>query len=96
MRGWLDLISRAKTRKAGLDAYYLFGQTIADYTRVAVWQYDNSSAETFESLQKMRTGVGTKDLKISAIALTYNATVLTCNHKHFSKVPELRIADWTV
>jgi tRNA(fMet)-specific endonuclease VapC len=35
------------------------------------------------------------DLKIAAIALAHNATVLTRNVKDFKLVPGLRIEDWT-
>jgi tRNA(fMet)-specific endonuclease VapC len=34
------------------------------------------------------------DLKIAAIALTRDATVLTRNLKDFSRVPGLRVEDW--
>jgi tRNA(fMet)-specific endonuclease VapC len=36
------------------------------------------------------------DLKIAAIALAHNATVLTRNLKDFSRVPDLRGEGWTV
>ena len=36
------------------------------------------------------------DLKIAAIALAYDAIVLTRNLKDFSRVPGLRVEDWTV
>jgi tRNA(fMet)-specific endonuclease VapC len=35
-------------------------------------------------------------LKIAAIALTSDATVLTRNIKDFTRVPELQVEDWTV
>jgi len=39
--------------------------------------------------------VGAMDLKIAAIALAHPATGLTRNQKDFSRVPDLRVADWT-
>lgn len=36
-----------------------------------------------------------KDLRIAAIALTLDVTVVTCNYRDFSQVPNLQIADWT-
>jgi len=37
-----------------------------------------------------------KDLRIASIALSVNGIMVTRNHRDFSKVPNLRIEDWTV
>jgi tRNA(fMet)-specific endonuclease VapC len=36
------------------------------------------------------------DLRIASIALSQDLTLLTRNHRYFSKVPQLRIEDWTI
>jgi tRNA(fMet)-specific endonuclease VapC len=43
--------------------------------------------------QRLRLRVGAMDLKIAAIALAHQATVLTRNQKDFSRVPDWRVAD---
>ena len=48
----------------------------------------------FERLQRLRLRVGTMDLKIAAIALAHDASVLTRNSKDFSRVSGLRFEDW--
>jgi tRNA(fMet)-specific endonuclease VapC len=40
-------------------------------------------------------GIGTLDLKISAIALTNGLTVLTRNRSDFGRVPNLLTEDWS-
>ncbi|WP_243713858.1 hypothetical protein [Nostoc sp. 106C] len=37
-----------------------------------------------------------KDMRIAAIALSLNATVVTRNQRDFGLVPRLAIADWTL
>jgi tRNA(fMet)-specific endonuclease VapC len=44
--------------------------------------------------QKIR--VGTQDLKIAAITLSHQATIVTRNYRDFSKVLNLRIEDWSI
>jgi tRNA(fMet)-specific endonuclease VapC len=37
-----------------------------------------------------------KDMRIAAIALSVGGTIITCNHKDFAQVPDLKIEDWTL
>jgi tRNA(fMet)-specific endonuclease VapC len=37
-----------------------------------------------------------KDMRIVAIALSVGGTIITCNHKDFAQVPDLKIEDWTI
>jgi tRNA(fMet)-specific endonuclease VapC len=53
------------------------------------------AATEFARLLSPRLRIGTMDLKIAAIALTQDATVLTKNLKDFGRVPGLRVEDWT-
>lgn len=40
--------------------------------------------------------VGTQDLRIVAIALSQNATVITRNKRDFERIPALNIEDWSL
>ncbi len=37
-----------------------------------------------------------RDMRIAAIALANDATIVTCNTKDFIQVPGLKIIDWTM
>jgi len=56
--------------------------------------FTRAAADEFERLQKLRLRIGTMDLKIGAIALAHNATLLSRNLKDFGKVPGLQVEDW--
>lgn len=48
------------------------------------------------NLVRRRLNVGSNDLKIAAIALETNATVVTRNLRDFTRVPGLATVDWSV
>lgn len=57
--------------------------------------FDEAAAEQFVQLKARVKQVGTQDLKIAAIALSVNATLVTRNAVDFARIPGLKIEDWT-
>ncbi|MCE7988051.1 MAG: type II toxin-antitoxin system VapC family toxin [Caldilinea sp. CFX5] len=57
--------------------------------------FDATAAIQFRHLQQQRLRVGTQDLRIAAIALANNCTLVTRNRRDFERIPELRIEDWS-
>ena len=53
------------------------------------------SIDVYQNLWIQKLRVGTMDLKIAAIALANDATLVTRNTIDFQRVPGLRIEDWT-
>jgi tRNA(fMet)-specific endonuclease VapC len=65
--------------------------------RLAEWEvlpFDQRAAVTFERLRQQRVRIGTMDLKIAAMALAYNALVLSANLRDLQQVPGLDVEDW--
>jgi tRNA(fMet)-specific endonuclease VapC len=58
--------------------------------------YSATAEARFQTLTHLVTKTGVRDLRIAAIALTNNLTVLTNNRRDFAIVPGLTIEDWTV
>jgi tRNA(fMet)-specific endonuclease VapC len=50
----------------------------------------------FQRLRSQRIRIGSFDLKIAAIAIAHDATLLSRNLAVFRKVPGLKVEDWTV
>ena len=95
-RGWLAYIARAKSRTDQLDAYRRLSLHLQMYRRpsVTVLEFDGYAELEFHRLRKSGANIGTLDLRIAAIAIANDATLLTANAKDFSKVPGLRFEDW--
>ena len=87
--------ARARTIEQQVTAYRKLNRHLNIYCEIDVLEFDTEAAAEFERLRRSRIRIGTMDLKIAAIALTCKATVLTRNLKDFSRVPKLKIEDWT-
>jgi tRNA(fMet)-specific endonuclease VapC len=55
-----------------------------------------AAIQRHEQLVRARLNVGSFDLKIAAIALEYQAIVVTCNIRDFGRVPGLAYVDWSI
>ncbi len=95
MRGWLSRIAQAPTSERQIIVYGELKRQLRNYCDIAVVEYDEKAAAEFERLRQARIRIGTMDLKIAAIALANDATVLTRNLSDFGKVPHLKIEDWS-
>lgn len=65
---------------------------------IQILPFDRASREIYGSLradlERSGTPLAEPDLRIAAIALTNNLTVVTGNVRHFSRVCELRVESW--
>jgi tRNA(fMet)-specific endonuclease VapC len=61
-----------------------------------VLPFDERAAVVFDELKRKRIRIGTQDLKIAAIALANDATIITRNVRDFSRVPDLQFEDWSI
>jgi len=94
MRGWLSWLSQARSIEQQVERYNRLKRMLKSYEGVIVLDFDERAAAEFERLQRLRIRIGAMDLKIAAIALANNATLLSRNLKDFSKVPGLKVEDW--
>jgi tRNA(fMet)-specific endonuclease VapC len=57
--------------------------------------YTSEAANIFEKLPKSHRRLSSPDLKIAAIALAFDAELLTQNERHFRDIEGLKTEDWT-
>ncbi len=95
MRGWMAVLSRAKSPVLQVEVYARLLQHLTTYRQMDVLGYDQASVAIFEHLKNQRLRIGAMDLKIAAIALAHDATLVTRNLSDFRTIRELRIEDWS-
>ena len=95
-RGWMAYAARARKTAQQVEAYAKLRRHLDIYSRVQVLEFGERAGFEFDRLRAARIKIGSMDLKIAAIALASNATMLTRNLKDFSLIPNLRIEDWTI
>jgi tRNA(fMet)-specific endonuclease VapC len=97
--GWIVRINDAKDTEDLVRLYEKLSHTISLCKQVKVAEFDQAAGDCYQrilietlSLEKKRLR---KDMRIAAIALSLQATVVTRNYQDFSQVSGLRLEDWT-
>jgi tRNA(fMet)-specific endonuclease VapC len=99
--GWIGELNQPSTqRQAILDQYRHLFLAIELLKKLPILEFDAPALDRYEELlvqnSNLRKKRLQKDLRISAIALSRNATVVTRNRRDFEQVPGLKIEDWTI
>lgn len=95
LSGWYTLIRRVKTRDKLAAAYERFAKNVRFLSRVNVLTFSAPAIDRFEILKRQKLGVRSNDLRIAAIAIEHDATLVTRNRSDFERVPGLQIEDWS-
>jgi tRNA(fMet)-specific endonuclease VapC len=94
LRGWLSKIHSIHDAHRQIIPY---GNLKRAFTFLRDWpiqEWNEPAADHFSRLGKLRTRIGTQDLKIACIALANNALLISANLRDFEQVPGLRVEDW--
>ena len=95
-RGWMAYMAGAKSVSQEVAAYSRLKRHLDDFRTIVVLDFDERAGVEYQRLRRARIRIGTMDLKIAAIVLTHDATLLSRNLSDFAKVPGLKVADWTL
>ncbi len=93
--GWNANISRAKDSAGVVRGYSRLLGVLANFAEANVLPFDDAAVAAFDDLRRRGVRIGTMDLRIAAIALARDMTVLSRNLVDFERVPGLQIEDWT-
>ncbi len=96
LEGWQRSLRQAKQDAQREQTYQRMAQTVESLSAWPVLRYTQPAMRRRAGFHRMHLNVGSNDLNIAAIALEYQATVVTRNLRDFGRVPGLTIADWSV
>lgn len=94
-RGRLAQVRRAQQPEDRLKAYFWLSRTLDYLCGFEVLQYDPHAEAHFQKLGEQKIRIGVQDLKIAAIALTHDGTLVTRNVSDFKNIPSLKLEDWS-
>jgi len=95
IRGWMAYLARARSLAHQVEAYARLRRHLDNYRSILVLDFDEQAAAEFQRLRRGRIRIGTMDLRIAAIVLSRDATLLSANLADFRAVPGLKVQDWT-
>lgn len=95
IRGWMAYIARAKSVSQQVEAYRRLRSHLDNYRQIPVLDFDVRAGEVYQQFRRSRIRIGAMDLKIAAIVLARNATLLSRNRQDFERIPGLQVEDWT-
>ena len=93
--GWYDVLRKATTDERLALGYASLGQSIELLQSFRVLPFTRDVILRYRELLALKTNVRKMDLRIAAIALEFEATLVTRNMRDFSRVPGLQIEDWS-
>ena len=94
MRGWLAEIHRKNDPRQQVRAYARLVRLLDFFGEWDVLVWDAQCGDRFWNLRRTGLRIGTQDLKIAAITLAHDATLLTRNTADFAQVPGLKFENW--
>lgn len=95
LRGRLARVRRARSDAEVVRAYRSLLATLVFFQSITVMPFDEPAQAIFSGLRAQRPRVGTQDLRIAAIALSQEATLVTRNRQDFAGIPSLPVEDWS-
>lgn len=97
LSGWYTLLRRTKNdRQALARTYQRMTDTVEALSRFRLLSFTEEAMARFESLRKQHPRIGRNDLRIAAIAMENQLTLVSRNRVDFEQLEGLSIVDWSV
>ena len=94
--GWYSVLRQTKDHTALARTYRRMTETVEALSRFRLLTFTESAIARLEDHRKKHPGIGRNDLRIAAIVLENQLTLVTRNRVDFEQVEGLLFVDWTV
>jgi tRNA(fMet)-specific endonuclease VapC len=95
MSGWYTQLRQAKDNDRLAWAYRRLAATVRFFASIQIVDFDEAAIRRYEELTALKLKVRKMDLRIAAIVMERDATLVTRNRRDFRQVSGLRIEDWS-
>jgi tRNA(fMet)-specific endonuclease VapC len=93
--GWHGHVNRARTAKKLAEVYKRFTDCVQFLAGLPILSFTENAISRFDQLRQLKLNIGKMDLRIAAIVLENNATLVSRNLRDFQRVPGLVVEDWS-
>lgn len=98
--GWIARLNQAKPSDDFVELYTRLTYCIEYLKKTEILNFDQDADRCFRWLLQqnppLRKARLQRDMRIAAISLSQNATVVTRNQRDFGQVPGLKLVDWSL
>ncbi|NJM48081.1 MAG: type II toxin-antitoxin system VapC family toxin [Alkalinema sp. RU_4_3] len=95
--GWTGRLGSNNERIAVYERLYITTQL---FQRITIVNYDEVADQVYQQIIQANSNLAKRrienDIRIAAIALANQATIVTRNYRDFNLVPGLQIEDWSL
>lgn len=95
LTGWYAQIRKAKKDDQMLRAYAALQQAVEFCARVRILPMSLDGMTRFRDLRSQKPRMGGNDLRMAAVALAHDATLVTRNLRDFKGIGGLKLEDWS-
>jgi tRNA(fMet)-specific endonuclease VapC len=95
LSAWYTLLRRAKKARDLVPVYQRMTDSIRFLRRLPLLTFTEAAADTYEQLRKQKPRTGRMDMRIAAIALSQDATLMKRNVSDFEGITGLGIVNWS-
>ena len=82
-------------KQTRVKSYQFLREAVQFAGSVHIQDFTPAAQQRFVELRKQYRRIGTNDLRIAAIVLEHNATLVTANVRDFRTIDGINIEDWT-
>jgi tRNA(fMet)-specific endonuclease VapC len=97
--GWIGRLNHLSEASNQVYLYGKLSKVVAYLQEVQVFDFNAAADQAFRQLltdyPELRKNRIQKDVRIAAIEISNNATIVTRNQRDFSQVPNLRVLNWS-